>query len=264
MLQFAVLYMILEVTKVKGYDGALVMSVETALEECSDLLNVMGNWVGERLHDTRRRAEDDFTEQLEGKLDTCDAIFEVADTFRAVSEGFVRPAYGTISVHISESFFLKAILSHVSKKIGEVLYIASRDGDLATDFHSACDDQGPTIVICETTTGFIFGGYAAKSWESINDYVVADTSFLFGVRPTLKKYDAVESEGSIEAILYDRPDYGPTFGRGHDLHIPSGALGNIISSTNGRNYMERNSRVLNDGQFSFYLTDYVVLQAIDL
>jgi len=259
MLQFAVFFiMILEVTKVKGYDGAFVLSVETRLEECSDLLGAMGIWVGERLLDTRRLDEDTFTEQLEGKLETCDAIYEVVDTLRAASVGFVRPVYGTIGVRLSESFFLRALLLHVSKKIGDVLFIASRDGDSGTDFHEACDDKGPTIVICETTTGNIFGGYTDKNWGS-DGWVYSNLSFLFGVRPTLKKY-AIRG-GDANRAIAGVSNYGPIFGGGHDLVIKNGALSKNESYTNGATYAMSGFE-LNDGVYNFQLNDYVVLQAI--
>jgi len=255
--------MILEVTKVRGYDGAFVLSVETRLEECLDLLETMGNWVGEKLHDTRRRDEDTFTEQLESKLETCDAIYEVVDTFRGASEGFVRPVYGTIGVHLSESFFLRALFSHVSKKMGDVLYIASRDGDSATNFHTACDDKGPTIVICETTTGNIFGGYTDGNWGS-SGHVSSDSSFLFSVRPTLEKYAIVD--GRQGYAIYSHSSYGPVFSakNGEDLYIASGALSNSNSHTDGYAYAIPSRHYLNDGERFFQLKDLVVIKAIAL
>jgi len=159
MMHFAVLFMILGVTKGKGYDGDLVRTIEETLEDCSTLTEAMGMYLGKRLGDTRRRNANDLTEDVKGKLQTCDAIFEVVDTLRTASAVLVRPAYGTIGVHFSESFFMRVQLSNIGKKIGEVLYIASEDGDLATDFHKACDKKGPTIAVFETTSGSIFSGY---------------------------------------------------------------------------------------------------------
>jgi len=256
--------MILEFTKVKGYDGAFVLSVETRLEERFDLLETMGMWVGERLRDTRRRDEDTFTEQLDAKLETCDAIYEVVDTFRAASEGFLRPAYGTIGVHLSESFFLRALLSHASKKFGDVLYIASRDGDSATNFHTACDDKGPTIVICETTTGNIFGGYTDGNWGGSNANVASDASFLFSVRPTLEKYAIVD--GREGYAIYSHSSKGPIFGYVNvaDLYIAVGALSNNDSFTDGYIYAIPSEHYLNDGERYFQLKDLVVLKAIAL
>ena len=42
-------------------------------------------------------------------------------------------------------------------------YRASSDGWRGEDFHSKCDNQGPTVVIVEVGN-FIFGGYTAGNW----------------------------------------------------------------------------------------------------
>jgi len=51
----------------------------------------------------------------------------------------------------------------------KILYRASRDGKSAHDFHSKCDDKGPTLTIVRTITGKIFGGYTDTSWSSTTD-----------------------------------------------------------------------------------------------
>ena len=42
-------------------------------------------------------------------------------------------------------------------------YRASSDGWGATDFHSKCDNQGPTVVIVQVGN-FIFGGFISRKW----------------------------------------------------------------------------------------------------
>jgi len=251
--------MILEV--VKGYDGVLVQSVETTLGECSDLVDAMGFWVGEKLHDTRRRDEDSLTEQLEGKMETCDAIFEIVDSFRTASEDLLRPAYGTIGVSFSEGFFVRLLLSHVSKKIGDVLYIASRDGD-SPNFHDACDGKGPTIVIVQTTTGNIFGGYAGTDWTG-NSWISSSTAFLFSVRPTLEKYPIID--GKLNSAMYSGSGYqSPVFGEGHDIKIDDHPLTSDSYTNAGHTYEVPSSYHLTGGERYFLVRDYVVLQAIAL
>ena len=43
-------------------------------------------------------------------------------------------------------------------------YRASSDGWGATDFHSKCDNQGPTIVIVQVGN-YIFGGFTNCNWS---------------------------------------------------------------------------------------------------
>merc|ERR1719323_1639180 len=52
------------------------------------------------------------------------------------------------------------------KTIGTRLFKATIDGDAAEDFHSACDDQGMTLVLVEATNGYRFGGFAGKPWSN--------------------------------------------------------------------------------------------------
>jgi len=47
----------------------------------------------------------------------------------------------------------------------KLLYCASRDGWRASDFHSCCDNQGPTVTVIKSGN-YIFGGYTEKSWNS--------------------------------------------------------------------------------------------------
>ena len=43
-------------------------------------------------------------------------------------------------------------------------YRASSDGWGAKDFHSKCDNQGPTVVIVQVGN-FIFGGFTTWNWS---------------------------------------------------------------------------------------------------
>ncbi len=46
----------------------------------------------------------------------------------------------------------------------KLIYRASEHGYTAESFHEYCDDKRPTLVIIKSTDGWIFGGYATKSW----------------------------------------------------------------------------------------------------
>jgi len=105
-----------------------------------------------------------------------------------------------------------------TKKIGSLLYKASRDGFGADDFHRLCNNKGATLTLIESTEGCLFGGYSECEWKSIAGYGTSDKSFLFtlknvhGIPPT--KLDNILNKYSI----CDHPRYGPTFG-GFDLYI---------------------------------------------
>ena len=111
-----------------------------------------------------------------------------------------------------------------------LIYKATRDGFEIRTFHRLCDNQGPTMVIIRSTGGYLFGGYAAQSWNSNGNYIKAQGSFLFlltnanGNQPTkfLCKHN--------DYALYGGEDFGPTFGKNHDLKISD------CSNTNNDSY----------------------------
>ncbi len=101
----------------------------------------------------------------------------------------------------------------------QMIYKATRDGFDATSFHRLCNNQGPTLTLIQSTGGYLFGGYASKSWISTPGYVDAPGSFLYlltnanGNQPTKFPYN---NNGKA---LYNFSSYGPIFGGGCDLYI---------------------------------------------
>jgi len=249
-------------------DEALVKAVENTLGECSDIVEAVGDFLAvfETEDDNRRRDEKDesLAEGVAKKLKTCGKVIEAVDTFR--EKRFFPFSRGHIKLQWSELRFLNQELKSVSKKISETLFIASKDGDAASKFHGACDKKGPTIVIVETTTGNVFGGYTDLSWgTSSGAYVKSSNTFLFRLRPTTKRYDI--KEGREGYAIYTNSGYGPTFGGGHDFYIVSSALSSTSSYTNGGHsyvFPSYPNYQLNDGKKNFKVKDYVVVQVVDL
>jgi len=247
-------------------DDTLVEGVENTLGECSDIVEAVGDF----LHlleedDTRRRGEknDSLAVGVTKKLKTCAAIIDAVDTFR--ESNFFPWKAGHIELRWSEVGFISQELKQVSKKIGETLYVASKDGQSSSNFHSKCDGKGPTVVIVLTTTGNIFGGYTAISWASSGGYYKDVSSFLFRLRPGMRHYDV--KAGKETYAIYRHSSYGPTFGGGHDLQIASNALSSTSSYTyGGHSYQFPGypNYQLNDGVKNFKVMDYVVLKAVSI
>ncbi|KAF9163360.1 Interferon-induced protein 44-like [Actinomortierella ambigua] len=63
------------------------------------------------------------------------------------------------------------------------IYLATKDGFSTEDFHKYCDNQGPTLTVARTSTGYFFGGYNEASWFSDGKYHSGDTNFLFQYNP---------------------------------------------------------------------------------
>merc|ERR1711920_524363 len=166
-----------------------------------------------------------------------------------------------MDLSFSEFSFLNKELEHVSKELGGLLFQASKDGSSSSNFHGRCDSKGATVVIVETTAGNVFGGYTDDSWSSSTSYQSSSLSFLFQLRPTMKRYNKKGGSGSA---TYHNSGYGPTYGNGHDLHISTNCLYYATSYTNGGYGYDLPNYELNGGERWFRVQDYAVLQAESL
>jgi len=243
------------------HDAALVSHVEDTLGECSTIVGAVGDFLHVYdIEDGRRRNKHHIATGVKDKLETCTAIVEAVDTFRGE---YIPFSLGYISLRLSEIDYIKKLLSQISKAMGDVLYVASRDGDSSTNFHTACDDEGPTITIVESITGAVFGGYSDLSWGTQGSYASTTNSFLFRVRPAMTQYGV--TSGKEGNAVYRNGGYGPTFGSGHDMYIASGATGNTNSYTNGGHgysFPSYPNYQLADGQKNFQVKEYSILKVI--
>ncbi|KAF9373568.1 hypothetical protein CPC16_001795 [Podila verticillata] len=105
-------------------------------------------------------------------------------------------------------------------------YRATRDGFDAGNFHMACDQRGPTLTVVRADNGAVFGGYNSSSWSSHPSgvYSTSKTNFLFTLKsrehPTRENM-RFDVKGDGNAAAYNKADFGPTFGVGHDLYLAS-------------------------------------------
>ncbi|CAI2170393.1 4798_t:CDS:2 [Funneliformis geosporum] len=59
----------------------------------------------------------------------------------------------------------------------------NRDGMSGDDFHSRCDNKGPTIVLAKVDkTNVIVGGYNPNSWSSSNEWIDTNQCFIFSFK----------------------------------------------------------------------------------
>jgi len=235
----------------------LVVDVSKTFDNCLEIAGDVEDYLGDvqALSNVRRRHQDGGHAL---QLWACVSMLKAMDQYR---DNHSRFAVAQGLVHWKEREFLNQYLKPLSKKVFNVpIYVASMDGDSATDFHDKCDGKGPTVVIVETTTGNVFGGYTSVSWSN-KGWKRDPTSFLFQLRPRLSHF-ALRNRDDRYA-LYNSGNVGPVFGRGYDLLISGGALSSSNSQAQGKTY-SANGYTLNDGTQHFQIKDYVVFQAINL
>jgi len=251
-----------------GHEHDVGAAVVEVIGECTDIIQNIGVFVDkiQNVDDRRLAAKRaaQLARQVERKLSTCGALVETVKDWRyqMLPMEFRRELgeVGEIALNKTELEYLSMLLKPVFKKIGNVLYAASEDGEAGSRFHELCDDQGPTVVIVETTGGEVFGGYTDVPWGKTGNYFESSTSFLFQLRPSMKQYK-IRNHQYDKAVFHTKKD-GPQFGTA-DLFISGNALSNRNSrSKGGYSYIfpETPSYELANSRINFQVEDYVVLK----
>ena len=100
----------------------------------------------------------------------------------------------------------------------QLLFKGSDHDFSAKQFHSLCDNKGPTITIIESEYGNIFGGYTSKSWNTNFTFVKDENAFVFLIKSDdeslLNKCPIIcEVKGqNIDYAVAHNPTAGPLFG----------------------------------------------------
>ena len=87
--------------------------------------------------------------------------------------------------NINNFNFVKKKIKNIYKKNNidfKMLYDAKKNGDKSHIFHELCDNNSNTLVLVNTQTNMIFGGFASKKWNSLElGRKKDDKSFLFSI-----------------------------------------------------------------------------------
>lgn len=138
----------------------------------------------------------------------------------------LRPLSSSHQQHHQEQTPTHAVQSQLPLPKLTLQYRATRDGFDAGNFHMACDQRGPTLTVVRADNGSVFGGYNSSSWSSHPSgvYSTSKTNFLFTLKsrehPTRENV-RFDVKGDGNAAAYNKADFGPTFGVGHDLYLAS-------------------------------------------
>jgi len=109
--------------------------------------------------------------------------------------------------------------TNVKTKKFDLIFRGTRDGSSCEKFHELCDNQGPTVVLCENERGNIFGGYASISWQNSGNLKSAPDSFLFTLTNIYDIEPTKFSSKNDEKEVYHNSCWGSRFGNGRDIGI---------------------------------------------
>lgn len=126
----------------------------------------------------------DKEEILKLKTLCSNLLFKINEGF-TTDEGF-DDNKGFTNKIIKNDDEMNLILNAIHKKPNlklkvKLLYTPTLEENSWRDFHNYCDNKGPTIVLCESTTGKRFGGYTSVSWDLKNTGYNDINAFLFSL-----------------------------------------------------------------------------------
>jgi hypothetical protein len=107
------------------------------------------------------------------------------------------------------------------KEVKEVkltlLYRASENGFLASEFHRLCDEKGPTITLVKATNGRMAAAYSSVSWGQTGRNPRGLIASIAEVREEAGGYSLHKYAADDEAYVMSCPLNGPSFA--FSLHI---------------------------------------------
>jgi len=151
-----------------------------------------------------------------------------------------------------------------------LLYRATRDGFVSSDFHSKCDGHSNTLTILKVKgSEFIFGGFTTVNWDSSNGWKSDPSAFLFSL--TNKENKPVKMEidpNEHQYAIYCDSRHGPIFGGGRDIQITNNSNTKMDSYSDlGFSYSHPQYACFTDevqtflaGSFKFQLDEIEVYQ----
>lgn len=161
-------------------------------------------------------------------------VYRCASTIIPPKLTLIEKAIADSSILIAEDAkFLTEILDEFT---GFKLLFKSKAVEYTSQlFHSACDNQGPTLIVIKAN-GLVGGGFSGVSWESTGGYKRSERAFIYSLS---KKMVFPVKPGNANSAVFMKADDGPNFGD-RDLYI-SKTLSENTNRTNLGSYFDSNS-----------------------
>ena len=95
-----------------------------------------------------------------------------------------------------------------------IAYDAATHGWRASSFHTQCDGQGAALLVAESTSGIVFGGYNPKGWLGYGEWLDAISAFLFVFDGSSGKtsFAKLGKTGGSGMAIIDEDGKGPKWG----------------------------------------------------
>ena len=126
----------------------------------------------------------------------------------------------------------------------KLLFRMDEKNTKSEEFHKACDNKGPTLVLIQTKTKRIFGGFTPLDWGKTGGGIKDESNqtFIFSL-DLCKKYDIIK----INEQAINRSNDGPKFGD-CDIKIESNMKNGVSFANNNCNFLSGNNLELTGGR----------------
>lgn len=169
----------------------------------------------------------------------------VSFTLSATSSTACSLFPGSGIANSADSTTVKGFLG-TSKMQGTLLYKGTVNGWTLANFHTAVDNQGPTLILIRNSANSkVFGAYAPKSWNSAGSWIAGAGALLFSISDNYKLAQVNYSD----YMLLGASSYGPYMGGGGNLAAPNSAnLNTSWGNNNNSSYWQQPS---SQGAFTY-------------
>lgn len=144
-----------------------------------------------------------------------------------------QPVVDTVIMTTEEVSKMYELGGYASSQTLMLLYRATRDGFGVAAFHTLCDGHYNTLMVVQSSLGFVFGGFTTQLWDDFGWRTDA-AAYLFSLRRNVAGYnvtrDAMRFNNTNPAnAIQALASHGPAFGGGYDLIINDASNMNLNS-----------------------------------
>ncbi|CDW79395.1 UNKNOWN [Stylonychia lemnae] len=146
------------------------------------------------------------------------------------------------------------------------IYMGSRDGFKAKDFHSRCDNKGPTVCFILSDSGNVFGGFVTKSWKSQYSWEGDINAFIFSL--THRTIHPYYNQNNTAIKNDPNQSWNQGYGdisikdRCNEVNSNTSWLGWSYALPHGFSFTETQSKTYLGGMINFKVLDIEVFQVL--
>lgn len=130
----------------------------------------------------------------------------------------------SLIIKADSAIYFKEWITSIKIQTTRLLYRGSQHGWDNSIFHKNVDGINNTVTLIRTNEGHIFGAFSSADWGSQGAYINDPNSFLFTIKNqhNISPIKIGLNQSLVGYALYAHPQYGPTFGGGHDIYTHIG------------------------------------------